>query len=348
MNRRSFLSWLGAAPLVGASGTAKLPGPNAGRSASGACLTPTLGYGNTNSPAYELVPLEAHIKQVVNSLDRRNQDPVTGLRSYLRDLDDLTGGLQRSDLILIAGRPSMGKTALALNIACRVAMGGWDPPRAENAKPVLIVSMDEWNPALARNMLCAYAGVDVHRVRRGTLSGQDRRALRAKAADLRCAPIHMIQACPLALEDLQAMAIAAKEQIPGLALVVVDSVQRIEEPSGPGGRPDLALICRGLKGLARMLDVPVVGLSALTRRTEDREGHVPRLSDLPGGRWAHGSADVVILLYRPELYWPGERTGEAELIIAKNRHGPTGLVIMSFQRRCLRFDDFPPGDCSRG
>ncbi|NQT91798.1 MAG: AAA family ATPase [Lentisphaerae bacterium] len=337
MNRRSFFSCLGMGPLVAASGTVNRPG----RIAPANTRWPALSSADHCDTEATVTHCRDYIGEVLGSARKNGLDPVAGLRTYFRELDCMIRGLRKGDLVLLAGRPGMGTTTLALNIACRVAMGGWDTTRQEDAKPVLISPMSVWPPALVLSMLSGYAAVEVRRLRRGQLSPQEVRSLKSKAAELESAPIYLGHGptVGLSLGELHTVAAMAKREAPGLALLVVDVAEITGEPGDTRTRPNLDLVCRNLKHLAQKLDLPIIAIAGLTRGAKGREGHVPRLCDLPGGRLVHRPADIVILLHHAELYCPGARTCEADLIVAKNRHGPTGFARVAFRRDLDRFDD---------
>jgi replicative DNA helicase len=280
------------------------------------------------------------LEVVFKDIDSGAKDRITGHRTYFRELDDLTCGFQPSDLIIIAARPSMGKTTLALNIAGRVAMGDWHRPNPEAGKPVLLFSLEMSKPVIARNLLCGYANVNAHRLRRGLLPIEEVNALTTKAGDLYEAPIYIDDTPGLSLRDLRTRARRLKISEPDLAMVFVDYLQLMEQRGAENRQQEISMISRGLKALARELNVPVVALSQLSRATESREGHIPRMSDLRESGSIEQDADVIILLYRAEQYSPGERPGEADLIVAKQRNGPTGTVRATFLRDRLRFEDY--------
>jgi len=282
------------------------------------------------------------LEDIFTDIENIRDNRITGLRTGFRELDDLTCGLQPSDLIIVAGRPSMGKTTLALNIAGRVAMGGWNPPKRYEPKPVLVFSLEMSKMVIARHLLCGYARVDAHRLRRGLLPKEELSALTTRAGDLYEAPIYIDDTPGLSLRELRTRARRMKMNVPDLALVVVDYIQLMEERSAENRQQEISIISRGLKALARELNVPVLALSQLSRATEAREGHIPRMSDLRESGSLEQDADLIVLIYREEHYHPGTRPGEADLIVAKQRNGPTGTVTVAFLRQYLRFEDYAP------
>ncbi|MBM4039350.1 MAG: replicative DNA helicase [Planctomycetes bacterium] len=279
------------------------------------------------------------LQGIFTDIESMRENRITGLRTWFNDLDDLTCGLQRSDLIIVAGRPSMGKTTLALNIALRVALGAWPQPNKQEGKPVLIFSLEMSKPVIARNVLCCYAKVDAHRLRRGLLPREEINALTMKAGDLYEAPIYIDDTPGLSLRDLRTRARRLKMSVPNLALVVVDYLQLMEERQAENRQQEISIISRGLKGLSRELNIPVIAISQLSRATEAREGHIPRMSDLRESGSLEQDADLILLLYRHEAYSPGERPGEADIIVAKQRNGPIGEVHAVFLKNYLRFED---------
>jgi len=291
-------------------------------------------------PLAEAASVSDILHEVFKDIESMSRDRITGLRTYFRDLDDLTCGLQPSELIIIAGRPSMGKTTFALNVASRIALGGWQPRDPAKGVPVAIFSLEMAKPVIARNILCGYAKVDAHRLRRGLLPHDEIQALITRAGDLYEAEIYIDDTPGLSLRDLRTRARRLKMRVPGLALLIVDYLQLMEHPGVENRQQEISAISRGLKSLARELKIPIMALSQLSRQTEAREGGVPRMSDLRESGSIEQDADLILLLYREERYNPGARPGEADLIVAKQRNGPTGTVTVTFLRQFLRFEDF--------
>lgn len=288
----------------------------------------------------EAVAVSDLLEEIFKDIETAAENRITGLRTYFHELDDLTSGLQNAELIIIAGRPSMGKTTLALNIAGRVAIGDYHHPDPETRKPVLIFSLEMSKPVIARNILCGYAKVDAHRLRRGLLSKEEVQELTVKAGDLYEAPIYIDDTPGLSLRDLRTRARRLKMQVPDLALVIVDYLQLMEERGAENRTQEISILSRGLKALARELNLPVVALSQLSRGVEAREGNQPRMSDLRESGSIEQDADVIMLLFRQEYYHPGERQGETDIIVAKQRNGPTGRFTLTFLRHFLRFENF--------
>ncbi|NQT85530.1 replicative DNA helicase [bacterium] len=296
-----------------------------------------ISQGDQSSEAAQVGSL---LEEVFRDIDSGAKDRITGQRTYFHELDDLTCGLQPSELIIIAGRPSMGKTTFALNVAGRVAMGGWHRPDPSKGKPTLLFSLEMSKPVIARNLLCSYANVNAHRLRRGMLPIEEINALTTKAGDLYEAPFYIDDTPGLSLRDMRTRARRLKMTEPDLGMVIIDYLQLMEQRGAENRQQEISQISRGLKALARELKVPVIALSQLSRATESREGGVPRMSDLRESGSIEQDADVIILLHRPEVYSHGERPGEADLIIAKQRNGPTGIVRTTFLKDRLRFEDY--------
>jgi replicative DNA helicase len=283
--------------------------------------------------------LEGIFKDIETSAENR----ITGVRTHFAELDDLTCGFQKGELIIIAGRPSMGKTTFALNLAGRVSIGDYARPDPAGRRPALIFSLEMSKPVIARNLLCGYAKVDAHRLRRGLLSKEEVQELTVKAGDLYEAPIYIDDTPGLSLRDLRTRARRLKMKIPELSLVIVDYLQLMEERGAENRVQEISIISRGLKALARELEVPVIALSQLSRGVEAREGNIPRMSDLRESGSIEQDADLILLLYRHEYYNPNERPGEIDVLIAKQRNGPTGKITLAFFRHYLRFENFLHG-----
>lgn len=264
----------------------------------------------------------------------KKKEYITGLPTGFKDLDVRTSGLHPSELIIIAGRPSMGKTSLALNIARNVAV--------EEKKPVAIFSLEMAKEQLVQRLLCVEARVDSHRLRTGFLAEEDWPKLTMGAGILFEAPIFIDDSSTLTALELRAKArrLKAKQDI---ALIVLDYIQLMSsQRSSENRQQEIAEISRALKSLARELKVPVIAVSQLSRRVETRgESHRPILSDLRESGALEQDADVVMLLLREEYYNPEneEAKGKAVLNIAKQRNGPTGDINLAFLKEYTRFED---------
>jgi replicative DNA helicase len=270
----------------------------------------------------------------VDALLQRGQR-ITGLATHYTDLDEMTSGLQRSDLIIIAARPSMGKTAFALNIAENAAI--------EDQKTVGVFSLEMSREALLLRLLCSKARVDSHKMRTGSLWRDDMDKVVHAMEQLAHAPIFIDDTPGIALSEMRAKARRLQQSSGTLDLIIVDYLQLM---SGGGRRyenrtQEVSAISRGLKGLAKELKVPVVALSQLSRAPESRGGdHRPQLADLRESGSIEQDADVVAFIFREEVYKPDEPEleGRAELIIAKQRNGPTGKVNLAFLKNSTRFE----------
>ncbi|MBZ5513198.1 MAG: replicative DNA helicase [Acidobacteriia bacterium] len=274
----------------------------------------------------------------IDALYERGQR-VTGLETHFVDLDNLTSGLQRSDLIIIAARPSMGKTALALNIAENAAV--------KDNKVVGMFSLEMSREALLLRLLCSNAIVDSHKLRTGFLGRDDYQKLVAALGRLADAPVFIDDTPGITISEMRAKARRLQHQMGGrLDLLIVDYLQLMSgSAAGVKARfenrtQEVSAISRGLKLLAKELRVPVIGLSQLSRAPESRGGdHRPQLSDLRESGSIEQDADLVGFIFREEVYNPTpENEGFAELIIAKQRNGPTGKVDLAFLKRSTRFE----------
>jgi replicative DNA helicase len=259
---------------------------------------------------------------------------ITGVETHFADFDEKTSGLQPADLIIIAGRPSMGKTSFAMNIAENVAI--------QSRKVVGVFSLEMSREALLQRMLCSVANIDSHRFRSGTLFGDDTRKITHALEKLTHAPIFIDDTPGVALSEMRAKARRLKQKA-GLDLLIVDYLQLM---SGGSRRfenrtQEVSAISRGLKALAKELSVPVVALSQLSRAPESRGSgdHRPQLADLRESGSIEQDADVVAFIFREEMYKPDdpELRGVAEVIIRKQRNGPTGTVKLAFLHGSTRF-----------
>ncbi|HLH09813.1 MAG TPA: replicative DNA helicase [Terriglobales bacterium] len=272
---------------------------------------------------------------------------VSGLSTHYADLDEKLNGLQPSDLIIVAARPSMGKTAFAMNIAENAAvMGG---------KTVAIFSLEMSAESLLQRMVCSHARVDSHRMRTGFLDRGDRQRVMEAVGRLMETKLFIDDTPGISLLQMRAKARRLKQSVGSLDLVVVDYLQLMSSDVIGNKRyenrnQEVSAISRGLKLLAKELHVPVVALSQLSRAPEARTGdHKPQLSDLRESGSIEQDADVVAFIFRPEVYEKddskkAELDGQAQIIIAKQRNGPTGTVHMVFLKKFTRFEQAMGGD----
>ena len=290
------------------------------------------------------VDVQGIIRDTYGSVDaflQRGQR-ITGLETHYEKLDEMTSGLQKSDLIIIAARPSMGKTAFALNIAENAAI--------KDDKVVAVFSLEMSKEALLQRLVCSTAGVDSHRFRTGTLFKADMPKVNHALDQLAKAPIFIDDTPGISLSEMRAKARRLLQAQGRLDLIIVDYLQLM---SGGSRRfenrtQEVSALSRGLKGLAKEMEVPVVALSQLSRAPESRgsKDHRPQLADLRESGSIEQDADVVAFIFREEMYKPEEPEldGIAEIIIRKQRNGPTGTVKMVFRKQATRFDTLAEGD----
>ena len=279
----------------------------------------------------DFVEIGQVIEEHFQRLDSEQGGPE-GIMSGFTDLDSKTTGFHASEFIIVAGRPSMGKTSFSMNMVEHVALAG---------KTVAVFSLEVSTDQLIQNMLCSFSRVDAHRLRRRSLSHSDWNSLVDGASELSRAKIFIDDTPGLTPLGLKAKARRLHSRHP-LDFIVIDYLQLMEG----GGRTEsrqqeISMVSRNLKGLARELEVPVVAISQLSRGVESREDHRPRLSDLRESGAIEQDADLVLLVYREEYYKPEkeEAKGKAEILIAKQRHGPTGKVALAFIGSYMRFEN---------
>ncbi len=279
-------------------------------------------------------PIKEIIKDSIETIDLLYQRKahVTGIGTGFNDFDSLTAGLHRSDLIILAGRPSMGKSALVTSIAEYVGL--------VEKKPLVLFSLEMSKEQLVQRMLCSHARVNAHSVRTGFLSQSDWPKLTNAAGKLSEAPIFIDDTAGLSVLELRAKARRLKSQH-DIQLIVVDYLQLMQGlPGSENRQQEISEISRSLKALARELSVPLIGVSQLSRAVESRQDHRPQLSDLRESGAIEQDADLVGLLLREEYYSPTEENrGIAELIIAKQRNGPVGTVKLTFVKDYARFEN---------
>ncbi len=270
--------------------------------------------------------LKETFSRIENLHDRQSR--LTGVSSGYYDLDDKTCGLQPSELIIFAARPSMGKTSLVLNIVEHVGV--------VEKKPVVIFSLEMSAQQVAQNMLCSHARIDAHKLRMGFLDDKQWSDLSYGLGSLSEAPIFIDDTPGLTVLEVRAKARRLKAQY-DIQLVAVDYLQLMESSRGENRQQEISIISRGLKSLARELKIPVIAVSQLNRSAESREGHRPRMSDLRESGAIEQDADVIVLLHRDNYYDP-DKDNTAELNIAKQRNGPTGVIKLTFLSHFMRFE----------
>ena len=287
------------------------------------------------------------VVEVIQAIEQSDGRLITGVPTGYPDLDEMTHGLQPGEMIILAARPSMGKTALALNLSEQMAMQGY---------PVGVFSLEMSKQALVQRLLSARSGVDSQKIRRGMLSGEEWERLQAACGELYEAPLLIDDTPGLSLLQMRAKArrMASKH---GIRAIVIDYLQLMTSGRRAESRQvEISEISRGVKAMARELSVPVICLSQLNRAAEQREGHRPRMSDLRESGSIEQDADIVSMLHREEYYHQADpdwklhnpdKVGLTELIIAKQRNGPTGTVRLSWNGATTRFHSWtsmePPG-----
>ena len=281
-----------------------------------------------------------HIEPILSATVKRMEDiaanpgSTIGVPSGIIDLDKLTAGFQKGDLVIIAGRPSMGKTALALTIARNAAI--------ENNSGTAIFSLEMSSDQLGQRLLTSEARVDNSHVRRGSLPSGKWKNINIASGKLAQAPLYIDDTPALSILDLRSRARRLKRER-NIEMIIVDYLQLMQGPQNSENRQnEISQITQSLKALAKELDIPVVALSQLSRAVEQRTKKEPQLSDLRESGAIEQDADVVIFLYRPSVYDKDDESvkGMAHLIVAKQRNGPTGRVRASFIDTYARFDNW--------
>ena len=273
---------------------------------------------------------------------QRGGKTITGVASGFSDLDEMTSGFQPSDLVIVAARPSMGKTAFTLNIAQHAAI--------ESNVPVAFFSLEMSKESLVQRLLTSEARIDAQKLRRGMLRDDDFPRLARAAGILSSAPIHIDDTPGITVLEMRSKARRLKAEH-GLGLVVVDYLQLMTGPSAENRQQEVSQISRGLKALAKELSVPVIALSQLSRAPEQRSGSDkgrPQLSDLRESGAIEQDADLIMFIFREEVYAEREEgrlkdpalEGKAEIIIGKQRNGPIGSVPLYFHKQYTRFENY--------
>jgi len=286
-------------------------------------------------------PIRDIVKQSFKTLERlyEKKELVTGVPSGFKELDQMTAGFQPSDLIIVAGRPSMGKTAFCLNVVQYAAI--------EKRTPVAIFSLEMAKEQLVIRLLCSEAHVEGTKLRTGFLSEGDWPRLTIAAGNLSDAPIFIDDTAALSVLELRAKARRLKAD-QGLGMVIIDYLQLMKGRTRAESRQqEISEISRSLKAVAKELSIPVIAVSQLSRRTEERTGMRPQLSDLRESGAIEQDADLILFLYRDEVYNRSEdnpNRGKAEMIIGKQRNGPTGKIELAFLSKFTTFKDLYKGE----
>ncbi|NLX92104.1 MAG: replicative DNA helicase [Firmicutes bacterium] len=278
------------------------------------------------------VPLKEALEETFEKLDQLKQKKggITGLATGFFELDNLTSGLQDSDLIIVAARPSMGKTTLALNIAQEITVN--------NKKPVAFFSLEMSREQLAQRLLCSYGEIDAQRLRRGFLSADEWPKIARAVGPLSEAPLYIDDTAAISVMEMRAKARRLKME-KGLSAIFVDYLQLMKSQEKAENRQqEISAISRSLKALAKELNCPVVALSQLSRAVEQRVDKRPILSDLLESGGIEANADVVLFIYRDDYYYPEtEKKHIAEIIVSKQRNGPTGKFELYFMDHFNKF-----------
>jgi len=265
---------------------------------------------------------------------------ITGVPSGFADLDEMTGGFQKGDLVILAARPSMGKTSMVVGMALHAAIA--------HQIPAAIYSLEMSKEQIVQRMLCHEAIVDLGRLLRGRLTDDDYVRLAQAAGHLNTAPIWIDDSGALNIMEMRAKARRLKADQPELGMIILDYIQLMGGGNGnsENRQQEVSQISRGLKMLAKEIGVPIIALSQLSRAPEQRTDHRPQLSDLRESGAIEQDADVVMFLYRPERYMTPQEAeekgmvGRSEVIVGKQRNGPTGLVELFFRKESTRFESF--------
>jgi replicative DNA helicase len=285
----------------------------------------------------QTITLQDAITETYRRIDDRASGKIKagGLSTGFLDLNEITAGLHDGELVIVAARPSVGKTSFSLGIVRNVIV--------EEKEPVFFVSLEQSRIELAERLLCAQARVDSHRMRKGTLSSDDMDRLIDAGGVLRGGKLFIDDSPVQSMLRIAANARRLKLRH-GIKLVVIDYLQLIEPDNRRDPRQEqVAQISRRLKGLAKELQIPVVALAQVNRASEDRQDHRPRLADLRESGSIEADADTVMMLHRPDRYEPGQHEGIIEVIIAKQRNGPTGEITLAYRKEFMRYEDYAPG-----
>jgi replicative DNA helicase len=280
-----------------------------------------------------------YLDEIFRQIEASDGHYITGLPTGFTELDDMLSGLQNGEMVIVAARPSMGKTAFGLNAAESVAM--------TEGKSAAFFSMEMSKQAVVQRILCAQAKIDSHKMRRGMLSEMDQQMLTQVADQLRSMDLFIDDTPGMSVLELRAKARRLRMQH-HIDAIFVDYLQLMHSPGADSRQQEVSEISRGLKALARELNIPIVVLSQLNRNPEGRTDNKPRMSDLRESGAIEQDADVIMLLHREEYYkketCPEDLRGVAEVIVDKQRNGPTGIVKLHFDQRFTRFSNLHFGD----
>lgn len=286
-------------------------------------------------------PLDSRalLKSAVDRIDRlvASKNHITGLSTGFNDLDDITSGLQQSDLIIVAARPSMGKTSFAMNLVEHALM-------ADSAKPVLVFSMEMPGDSLMMRMLSSLGRINQGHMRTGNLTDDDWPRLTSTMSLLRDKPLFIDDTAALSPIEVRARARRVAREHGGLGMIVVDYLQLMQVPGSSENRTgEISEISRSLKALAKEMACPVVALSQLNRSLEQRPNKRPVMSDLRESGAIEQDADLILFIYRDEVYNPeSAEKGTSEIIIGKQRNGPIGTIRLAFIGHLTKFESLAP------
>jgi replicative DNA helicase len=287
----------------------------------------------------QTVELKEALDEAYHRIDQRtgrSHQSVTGVPTGFIDLDQLTAGLQGNELIILAARPSIGKTSFGLNIARYAAV--------EEHVPVFFVSLEQSRIEIAERLLCCQARVDSHKLRTGRLSSEESAKLLAAGDEMRSAKLFLDDTPAQGMLRISANARRLHRRH-DIRLVIIDYLQLIEPENRRDPRQEqVAQISRRLKFLARELKIPVMALAQVNRTSEDRQDHRPRLADLRESGSLEQDADTVFLLHRPGKFDGGQEDNTIEVIIGKQRNGPTGEITLAYIKQFMRFENYAVGD----
>jgi len=280
----------------------------------------------------QVTAMEDVLHEVFEMIENRGQ---RGIESGFFELDDMMNGLQNGEMIIVAARPSMGKTAFAMNVMEHIA--------ADSRLPCAVFSLEMSKQQLAQRMLCSRGQIDAHKLRKGLLQSHEYAHLANVVGELAKAPMWVDDSAGLTIMELRAKARRLKLQH-DIKCIMIDYMQLMDNPGVESRQQQISEISRGIKAVARELKIPVICLSQLNRASEGRDGHRPRMSDLRESGSIEQDADVIMLLHREDYYRMSEPDFQpdnvAELIIAKQRNGPTGTVKLTFMNKTTRFENY--------
>ncbi|MSR30397.1 MAG: replicative DNA helicase [Gemmataceae bacterium] len=286
----------------------------------------------------KVFPMDEVLSEAFDRIDHRQTrqgHSISGLSTGFHDLDEITAGFQNSELVIVAARPSVGKTAFALNLLRNIVV--------DEKTPALFCSLEQSRTEIVERLLCCQGGVDGQKLRKGSLNADDMEKLINASGVLRNAKLFIDDSPGQGMLRIAANSRRMKFRH-GIGIVVIDYLQLIDPENRRDPRQEqVAQISRRLKALARELTIPVVALAQVNRASEDRQDHKPRLSDLRESGSIEQDADTVLLLHRPERYEPGEQEGLTQVIVGKQRNGPIGEINLAFIKNYMRFENYQVG-----